>query len=87
MTAFRDYLSVCEELIGREPEILEMVNSDLNRKAKNEKKNRLEDNEWEKRHTKIFPWAIVDQKEIVAEELELQTGRPRMSAYLVFIGE
>ena len=57
MTAFRDYLSVCEELIGREPEILEMVNSDLNRKAKNEKKNRLEDNEWEKRYTKIFPWA------------------------------
>ncbi len=84
-TAFRDYLSVCEELIGREPEILEMVNSDLNRKAKNEKKNRLEDKEWEKRHTKTFPWAVVDQKEIVAEELELQTGRPRMSAYLVFI--
>ncbi|TWU35495.1 hypothetical protein S225a_08590 [Candidatus Brocadiaceae bacterium S225] len=84
-TAFRDYLSVCEDLIEREPRILEMVNSDLNGKAKEEKKCRLEDQEWKDRHTKTFPWTEVDQKEIVAEELELQTGRPRMSAYLVFI--
>jgi hypothetical protein len=62
-----------------------MVNSDLNGKAKEEKKCRLEDQEWKDRHTKTFPWTEVDQKEIVAEELELQTGRPRMSAYLVFI--
>jgi len=35
-TAFRDYLSMCEELIEREPEILEMVNMDLDRKAREE---------------------------------------------------
>ncbi|GAX59433.1 transposase and inactivated derivatives of IS5 family [Candidatus Scalindua japonica] len=83
-TGFRDYLSVCEELIEREPEILEMVNSDLNQHAKQEKKSRLKDQEWNNRHTKTFPW-VVNQDEIVAEELELKTGRPRMSAYLVFM--
>jgi IS5 family transposase len=84
-TAFRDYLSVCEELIEREPEILEMVNRDLDRKAKEEKKCRLDDKEWKDRHTKTFPWAEENQEEIVAEELELKVGRPRMSAYLVFM--
>jgi len=84
-TTFRDYLSVCEKLIEREPEILEMVNRDLDRKAKEEKKCRLEDKEWKDRHTKTFPWAQVNQGELVAEELELKIGRPRMSAYLVFM--
>jgi hypothetical protein len=84
-TAFRDYLRVCEELIEREPEILEMVNRDLNQKAKEEKKCRLEDREWENRHTKTFPWVEGNQEEIVADELELKIGRPRMSAYLVFM--
>ncbi len=83
-TGFRDYLSVCEKLIEREPEILAMVNSDLNQHAKEEKKGRLKDQEWNNRHTKTFPWAE-NYDEIVAEELELKTGRPRMSAYLVFI--
>ncbi len=40
-TAFRDYLRVCEELIERESEILEMVNGDFNQKAKEGKKCRL----------------------------------------------
>ena len=84
-TGFRDYLSVCEELIEREPEILEMVNSDLNQQAKKEKKSRLEDQEWNDRHTKTFSWAGVNQEEVVAEELKLKIGRPRMSAYLVFM--
>jgi hypothetical protein len=84
-TAFRDYLIVCEKLIEREPEILEMVNRDLDQKAKEEKKYRLEDQEWKDRHTKTFPWVEVNREEIVADELELKTGRPRMSAYLVFI--
>jgi len=66
-TAFRDYLSVCEDLIEREPRILEMVNSDLNGKAKEEKKCRLEDQEWKDRHTKHFPGRS-RSKEIVAEE-------------------
>ncbi len=77
-TAFRDYFSsvrldylrVCEELIEREPEILEMVNGDLNQKAKEGKKCRLEDKEWKDRHTKTFPWAEVNQQEVVAEELD-----------------
>lgn len=84
-TAFRDYLRECEKLIEREPEILEMVNRDLDQKAKEEKKYRLEDQEWKARHTKTFPWVEVNQEEIVAEELELKTGCPRMSAHLVFI--
>lgn len=83
-TAFRDYLKVCEGLIEREPEILEMVNRDLNRRAKEEKKSRLEDKEWMSRHTATFPLAELNQ-EIVAEELELRIGRPRTSAYLVFM--
>ena len=61
-TAFRDYLRVCEELIEREPEILEMVNRDLDQKAKEEKKCRLEDREWENRHTKTFPWVEGNQE-------------------------
>ena len=84
-TSFRDYINVCEELIEREPIILEMVNNDLDQKAKEEKKVRLDDKKWENRHTKKFPWLEATPKEVVAEELELKRGRPRLSAYLVFI--
>jgi len=84
-TAFRDYLIVCEKLIERDPVILEMVNRDLDQRAKEEKKYRLEDQEWNNRHTKTFPWLEVNREEIVADELDLKTGRPRMSAHLVFI--
>lgn len=55
MTAFRDYLSVCEELIGREPEILEMVNSDLTVKQRTRRKIDLKTMSGRRDTQKYFP--------------------------------
>jgi hypothetical protein len=84
-TEFRDYLIECEELINGEPELLEMLGKDLELKAKEEKKGRLEDKRWVERQTGILPGIEDIKEEILAEDLELQIGRPRMSNYLVFI--
>lgn len=84
-TEFQDYLGECEALINQEPELLKMIDDDLDVKAKEEKKGRLEDKQWERRQTKTLPGFSNKKEKIVSEDLSLEVGRPRMSAYLVFI--
>lgn len=84
-TEFKDYLIECEGLIKSEPDLLKMVDKDLDRKAKEEKKGRLEDRQWIDSQTKTLPDFEDKEVEIRAEELQLEIGRPRMSSYLVFI--
>ena len=83
-TEFTEYLLEIEQLINFESLILEKIESDLNKHAKIKKHTRILDQEWNRREQlDIFP---SEKKESPSHEtLSLEVGRPRMSAFVVFV--
>lgn len=84
-TDFRDYLDEVDELIGFSPEIVAEIEKDLDAHAKKKKHMRLEDRKFFESQTGDLPQLNVTECTILAEELELAVGRPRMSGYAVYL--
>jgi hypothetical protein len=82
-----DYLQEVHHLISREPVILEKIEADLDAHAKQKKRLRLLDRYWELSQSRQLPLPTIEiaSVEIKADELRLQGGRSRMSAYLVYM--
>ncbi len=84
-TDFRDYLDEIEELAKSAPEIIKFIEKDLDVQARKAKKLRLEDKKFLESHTVDLPKMDIKERNILAEELNLAVGRPRMSGYAVYV--
>ena len=84
-TDFRDFLAEVDELSRFAPKILEEIDKDLDANARAKKKHRLEDRKFFENRTLGLPEFHVKEAELLADQLEMGTGRPRMSADLVYL--
>jgi hypothetical protein len=82
---FSDFLEQIEELAKFAPEILIEIDRDLDRKAIGKKKNRLAQRRYEQEKTPEITGLQIEDCTINDYELELDDGRPRMPAYLVYV--
>ena len=84
-TDFRDFLDEVEELARFAPEIIEAIEKDLDANAREKKKLRLEDRRFFEGRTADLPELDIEERNILAAELNLAAGRPRMPAYAVYV--
>jgi len=84
-TDFRDYMDEIDKLAKSAPEIIKSIEKDLDIQARKEKKLRLEDKKFLESHTVDLPKMDIKERNILAEELNLAVGRPRMSGYAVYV--
>lgn len=84
-TDFRDFMDEIDELARFAPEIIEAIDKDLDVNARKKKKLRIEDREFFESQTLNLPGLHVKETELLAGELEIGVGRPRMSADIVYL--
>ncbi len=84
-TDFRDFLDEVEELAGFAAQIIEAIEKDLDAHAREKKKLRLEDRRFFEGRTAELPELDIEEENILAAELNLGAGRPRMPAYAVYV--
>lgn len=84
-TDFRDFLDEVDELSRFAPKIIEEIDKDLDANARAKKKLRMEDQKFFDGRTLDLPDVHVAEAELLADQLEIGTGRPRMSAELVYL--
>ncbi len=84
-TDFRDFMDEVEELAGFAPEIIDAIEKDLDAHGRQKKKLRLEDRRFFESRTAELPELNMQEQDILATELKLAIGRPRMSAYTVYV--
>jgi len=84
-TDFRDFLDEVDELSRFAPKIIEEIEKNLDADARAKKKLRMEDRKFFESLTSDLPTLHVAEAELLADELEIGVGRPRMSAELVYL--
>ena len=84
-TDFRDFLDEVDELSRFAPKIIEEIDKDLDANARAKKKLRMEDRRFFDSLTSDLPDLHVEEAELLADELEIGVGRPRMSAQQVYL--
>jgi hypothetical protein len=84
-TDFRDYLDEVDELVRFAPEIVGKVEKDLDAHALKKKRLRLADRKFFESQTDDLPELAVTERNILAEDLGLEVGRPRMSGAAVYL--
>ena len=84
-TDFRDYLDEVDELLRFAPEILDAIEQDLDTHAREKKRLRMEDRKFFESRTDDLPELDIAQRSVLAEELTLAVGRPRMPGYAVYL--
>lgn len=82
---FREFLDQVGELARYAPEIIEAIEKDLDAYAREKKKLRLEDRKFFESRTAQLPAMNIRERNILAEELRLAVGRPRMPGYAVYV--
>lgn len=82
---FSHYLQEAHRLVCREPAILKKIDDDLDIYGQTKKRDRLLDKRWQLSQSRHLPHIVIKESEISADDLRLQGGRPRMSAYLVYM--
>jgi len=87
-TDFADFLTETDKFIQSHPHILELIEDDLDAHARSKKARRIKDSDWEIKQSlqKEGRKGEIEIDPINEEEITLQQGRPRTSAYVVFIG-
>jgi IS5 family transposase len=73
------------KLLHFRPNILEKINEDQDRLGREKKRLRLEDKRYIENKNRTIPGLEIRKKEIIAEELELLTGRERMDPQTVYL--
>jgi IS5 family transposase len=84
-TDFRDFIEEVEKFARLSPEIIEAIEEDLNANARAKKRLRLADKKFAESRTADLLGLDVAEVEVLANELEIGIGRPRMSAELVYL--
>jgi len=78
-------LDEIEKLAKSAPEIVASIEKDLDVHARKEKKVRLEDKKYFASRTMDLPKLDIRERDLLAEELNLAAGRPRMPGYGVYV--
>lgn len=84
-TDFHDFLREVEKLARFAPEIVISIDRDLDARAKEKKQLRIEDRKFYANQTLTLPGIDIKERNLLAEELNLAVGRPRMPAYAVYM--
>lgn len=84
-TGFRDYLDEVDEVLRFAPKIVAAIEQDLDTHARKKKHSRMEDRRFFESHTADLPELDIRQRTIVADELTLAVGRPRMPGDAVYL--
>lgn len=84
-TDFQDFLEEVKDLSNKHPEIIGSIEEDLDRNAREKKKLRLADKKFIEEMTLPLPNLKLEEVKLKAENLELKTGRPRMSGELTYL--
>ena len=82
-TDFRDFLEEIEKFVQFAPEILDMIENDLNAYALKKKRIRIEDRKFFENQTHDLEGLEFEERKTLVTDL--QEGRPRMPAFLVYL--
>ena len=82
---FNDFLSEFHQIACLEPSIVEYIDKDLDLHAKKKKLLRLADAQFLAGQTPDLPNLQLQLGELKLDEIELEVGRPRTDAYIVYL--
>ena len=80
-----DFLNEIHQIARFEPSIVERIDEDLDLHAKKKKLLRLADAEFLAGETLDLPKLQLHLRELEIDKIELETGRPRTDAYIVYL--
>jgi len=80
-----DFLNEIHQIARLEPSIVERIDLDLDLYAKKKKLLRLADAEFLAGQTLDLPKLQLQLRELKIDDIELETGRPRTEAYIVYV--
>ena len=80
-----DFLNEIHLIALFEPSIVERIDEDLDRHAKKKKLLRLVDAQFLAGQTPDLPKLQLQLRELKVDDIELETGRPRTDAYIVYL--
>jgi hypothetical protein len=80
-----DFLNEIHQIACLEPCIVERIDEDLDLHAKKKKLLRLADAEFLAGQTLDLPKLQLQLRELTMDNIELETGRPRTEAYIVYL--
>jgi hypothetical protein len=84
-TQLNDFLNEIHQIARFEPSIVERIDDDLDLHAKKKKLLRLADAQFLAGQTLDLPKLQLQLREIKVDSIELETGRPRTDAYIVYL--
>lgn len=84
-TDFCDFLKEINQLANFAPEIIASIEQDMDCYAKKKKSLRLADKKFLESSMDDLPGLDIKERNILAEELQLAVGRPRMPGYVVYM--
>src|ERR1700675_1091656 len=80
-----DFLNEIHQIARLEPSIVERIDEDLDLHAKKKKLLRLADAEFLAGQTLDLPKLQLQLRELQIDQIQLETGRPRTDAYIVYL--
>src|ERR1700732_1309058 len=80
-----DFLNEVHQIARLEPSIVERIDEDLDRHVKKKKLLRLADAQFLAGQTPDLPKLQLQLRELKVDDMELETGRPRTDAYIVYL--
>src|SRR6201993_1050710 len=80
-----DFLNEIHQIACFEPSIVERIDEDLDLHAKKKKLLRLIDEQFLAGQTPDLPKLEIQLRELKIDDIELETGRPRTEAYIVYL--
>jgi hypothetical protein len=80
-----DFLNEIHQIVRMEPSIVERIDEDLDLHAKKKKLQRLADERFLAGQTADLPKLELQLRELKIDDIELETGRPRTEAYIVYL--
>jgi hypothetical protein len=84
-TQLNDFLNEIHQIASLAPSIVERIDEDLDLHAKKKKLLRLADAQFLAGQTADVPKLQFQLRELRLDEIELETGRPRTEAYIVYL--
>jgi hypothetical protein len=84
-TRLNDFLNEIHQIACLEPLIVQRIDEDLDLHAKKKKLLRLADAQFLDGQTPDLPKLQLQLRELKLDEIELETGRPRTEAYIVYL--
>ena len=79
------FLKEIHQIVRMEPSIVERIDEDLDLQAKKKKLLRLVDEQFLAGQTPDLPKLQIQLHELKIDDIELETGRPRTEAYIVYL--